>query len=166
MESGPVGQHNHRHFGPGYNFPTHQMTLPSPTPPGAPLIHPHIPNRAMFMPVSHPAPDLVTEDHGQMTRERPRPKPSAGSRRIDPLDEDQFFMKNMNGKRPSPAGRGTPGLPDASGDTMVQDVVQRKRSKYEDSTIHLVEGPRVRVPVTKPDYVMGPVKKGVRSKRP
>lgn len=142
------------------------MTLPSPTPPGAPLINPYIPSTAMFMPVSHPAPDLVTEDHGQMTRERPRPKPSAGSRRIDPLDEDQFFMKNMNGKRPSPAGRGTPGLPDASGDTMVQDVVQRKRSKYEDSTIHLVEGPRVRVPVTKPDYVMGPVKKGVRSKRP
>ena len=165
MESGPVGQHNHRHFGPGYNFPTHQMTLPSPTPPSAPLLNPDIPNTAMFMTVSHPAPDLVTGDHGQMTHERPRLKPSAGSGRIDPLDEDQFFMKNMNGKWPSPAGCGTPGLPDASGDTMFQDVVQRKRSKYEDPPIHLVEGPRIRIPVTKPDYEMGPVKKGVRSKR-
>jgi hypothetical protein len=109
---------------------------------------------------------MTAETEGQMTQQRPKPRPSAGSRRIDPLDEDQFFIKNRNGKRPALANVFTGEPPSAPGETVLPDVPHHKRPRYEDPVVELVTGPRLRIPVTKPDFVMGPVKRGVRAKKP
>jgi hypothetical protein len=109
---------------------------------------------------------MRAETEGQMTQQWPKPRPSAGSGRIDPLDEDQFFIKNCNGKWLALTNVFTSEPPSAPGETVLPDVPQHKRPRYEDTVVELVTGPHLCIPVTKPDFVMGPVKRGVRAKKP
>ena len=81
------------------------------------------------------------------------------------MDEDSFFMMNVNGKRLSPAHLGTIVPPVVLGETTLHDVPQHKRPRYEEPIPELVDGPRRRIPVMKPGFVKRPVKKGVRAKR-
>ena len=72
-------------------------------------------------------------------------------------------MKNCNGKRPSFGV--TTSLPPNADQDVVPQLPQNKRAKYEETIFELLEGPRKWVPMMKPEFDKGVVKKATCCKK-
>jgi hypothetical protein len=147
----------------GFNFPTAPMALPI-APANPAVLKPSNYDEPNIQPgLGHPLPADPKDDSLGRDLNRPKPRPLVGPRYRHPTDEDQCFIKNRNGKRPMADITTT--LPVASRDDSPQLLNQNKRPKYQDTIDQPVEGRRIRVQVTRPGFVMDPVKKEIRPKK-
>ena len=155
---------------------------PNPFPPLGHLYAPNIQSTPPFQEnyVSQPFPSVNQPSHPAQT-ERLKPRPLIGPRYNNPGDEDQLFMRNKNGKRSAfyeppgaaptsrtpgiPSSSSTPGPPRKQSEHNGENQPPLKRPRYQDPIPALVDGPRKRVPVQKPDFVMAKIEKEVWPKK-